>query len=246
VFGGTSRLVRLIGSQHANTGVATAALDYVYNPAGVDGVNRKVSDKTDALAIAPYFGYELGNNPQVTILTSIYDPTFPSTLGDAVDYAINFADADVDTQLTKVATNKSIADARGIRLVGYEGGQHMVGVSGWENYPELTKILTTANRDPRMEAIYQRYIEGWRTETGDDVFCAFTLLSKYNKYGSWGLLEWNDAPATPKYTGLLNGFGTSVVLKAAPAATTIGLAALVLLLAALGVLTLRRKRGRMS
>ena len=55
-----------------------------------------------------------------------------------------------------------VLEASGL-IFAYEGGQHLVT-------PDL-ELARAIQRDPRMEAIYTRYLTGWRDRFGDTVGC---------------------------------------------------------------------------
>ncbi|KPK59629.1 MAG: hypothetical protein AMK73_08485, partial [Planctomycetes bacterium SM23_32] len=95
---------------------------------------------------------------------------------------------------------KEVADRNGLLLVAYEGGQHMVGVQGGENNQALTRLLQAANAHPRMGRIYERYYDAW-TRAGGDLFCYFSSVGLWSKWGSWGILQHYDdeAAQSPKF-----------------------------------------------
>lgn len=244
VFGGTNRIVRVIGSQHANLGVSINTLDFAYNPSGTPGVDQLVSDKTDALATAPYFGFELGFSPEADAILALYNP---GNLQPAIDHVMARCEALVDKEITQMGRNQDIATDRGLTHIAYEGGQHLVGVGAFHTNGNLAEVFTAANRDPRMRPLYKRYIEGWRSQTGEELFCAFNLLSTYTRFGSWGLLEWGDVPPgnSPKYVGLLEGFlGDVDFIRSTPASNRYGVLALTIALGMGGAVLLRRQRRR--
>jgi hypothetical protein len=94
-----------------------------------------------------------------------------------------------------------VADELGLKLVAYEGGQHLVGVGGGENNEALTERLQAANRHPRMGEIYRKYYDAW-TAAGGDLFCYFSSVGRWSKWGSWGIVEHYDSDPgeSPKYT----------------------------------------------
>jgi hypothetical protein len=96
--------------------------------------------------------------------------------------------------------HEKIADRHGLRLIAEGAGQHFVGVMGAENNDAVTRLLITANRDPRMGEIYRRYYQAW-TEAGGDLICHFSSVAGSSKWGSWGLLEsWDSDPRrSPKF-----------------------------------------------
>ena len=103
--------------------------------------------------------------------------------------------------MDKVRQQREEAQKHNLRLISYEGGQHMVGVYEWANNPDLTRLLMGANRDQRMRDLYLAYLKAWQ-EAGGSLFVHFQDISAYNKHGSWGLREWQDE-LSPKAEGLL-------------------------------------------
>ena len=47
----------------------------------------------------------------------------------------------------------------GLALVGYEGGQHLVGIQGGDQNAAVNNIMFAANRSPRMRDLYAQYAE---------------------------------------------------------------------------------------
>ena len=189
-FGGTSRLVRVIGGWAANSWTSNFLLDALADPA----INPSLK-RADALAIAPYFGNEIaeeiGNANQIDSIT--------------VDEILDKADGDIATKMVDaIRSNKVIADTHGVRLVAYEGGQHLVAyTSAYQNNQTLTNKLNAANRSPRMTDMYLRMLNTWFAGS-TDLFSVFAYVSVYGKYGSWGVLEWQDQDpaAAPKFSAI--------------------------------------------
>ena len=85
-------------------------------------------------------------------------------------------------------------------LLAYEGGQHMVGVAGGENNEAMTELFQAANAHPRMGEIYEQYFAAW-TAAGGDLFCYFSSVGRWSKWGSWGIMQHydDDAAKSPKF-----------------------------------------------
>jgi hypothetical protein len=100
------------------------------------------------------------------------------------------------------------AKKRNLRLFAYEGGQHLAGHLGAENDERLTKLFHAANRHPGMRELYLRNLADWR-DAGGDLFCQFSSMGLYSKWGSWGLLEHtaHDAATAPKYRAVREYLG---------------------------------------
>ncbi|MBN2083562.1 hypothetical protein JW859_15310 [bacterium] len=184
VFGGTERLVRVLAAQHANPWTGEQVMSF-----------EDAWQHADALGTAPYFGYALGlpENAEATKAMSI------SQILAACDQASQ------DNALT-TAENYANAQAYGLGLVTYEGGQHLVGVGTAQNDEDLTALFIAVNRDPGMRQVYLDDCNRWRAASGGGLFTAFSHISSPSKYGSWGVLEWQqqDTATTPKLLGLMD------------------------------------------
>jgi|GEM_PF-163521 len=90
---------------------------------------------------------------------------------------------------TQFAYHKAIADERGLELIMYEGGTHVVGVGSWVNDTALTEFFTHLNYSPEMGVLYAELLQIWEQE-GGTLFNAFTAVGTPSKYGSWGHLRY--------------------------------------------------------
>lgn len=162
-----TKLVRVIGSQAVNFGVTQAVLTY--------------SDPNliDAVAVAPYFGYDLFDDPATRKA---------NTSKPMIALAIK-ADESIET----MKRLKAFIAPYHKRLITYEGGQHVV--------TNDLKMAQYIERNSKMYDIYKRYLERWHNEVGD-LMMLYASTSPISKYGSWGLREYNEQPfthaATPK------------------------------------------------
>ena len=107
--------------------------------------------------------------------------------------------------LREMQANIAVAAKYGMATVAYEGGQHLVGLNGAENHGALTAVFKSANRHPRMKALYDEYLQNWKA-AGGDLFVNYSDLSAYTKHGSWGALEsmTQDPTTAPKYQSLMS------------------------------------------
>jgi len=179
VFGGTNRLVRALAAHSANPNVGRMIVQW-----------RDAGRNADALAIAPYFGSNLGGNANVTSL--------------GVDEVLALCREDILNQESFRKENAATAKLFGLTLIAYEGGQHLVGTRGMENNSALNTLFASANDHPAMEELYALDQEQWR-QAGGELFVAYKLTGTHSKSGFWGLLRWQDQPpgTAPKYQGLL-------------------------------------------
>ena len=183
-FGDPKRLVRVMAAQAGNPWTAVQALSF-----------QDAALKTDALAIALYFGGNLGTPTEQTrvramnldaLFTELDTATLPQAIG-------------------MMKANSAVAGARGIALIGYEGGQHLAGNGGVENDAVVNALFDSANRDPRIGVLYRNYLNAWKA-TGAGIMHHFVNVGSYSKWGRWGALENLEQArsSAPKYDALLS------------------------------------------
>jgi hypothetical protein len=193
------RLVRVISSQAAFLDRVAFTLDYTFP----DG--SRAYQHADALAVAPYFA-GLWNEKEADLAENVW----------SVDEILDYADCWVSDPARPPAKcakipfeyiaktirgDWKIAKARGLRLLGYEGGQHMVA---WNGHPAFIDKLAIVNRSPRMKGIYTKYLDAWRDNGGELLFL-LGYVQTFGRHGYWGLLERQDQPLaeTPKFAAAL-------------------------------------------
>jgi hypothetical protein len=197
-----SRVVCVVASQAANSWTASEALAcplWNQRPCVTHGIS--------ALAIAPYFGDYLGQEDartEVRSWTSQSDGGL-SNLFTELRPGSRLSGGPSGGALSQsfgwIEENKGVADANGIALVTYEGGQHLVGIGSAADEESVTTLFTNANRDSRMGDLYNAYLSGWNSR-GGGLFMHFTDITDYSKYGSWGALEKIGQTSSPKYNAL--------------------------------------------
>jgi len=185
VFGDKERLVRILPSQAANPYVSERVVEF-----------QEAYKHADALAIAPYISFNVrpGGKPAA-------EDVAEWTVDKVLDHIENKA---LPNSIHWIRGGKAVADKYGLKLMTYEGGQHMVGVGGGENNQKLTALLHKANAHPRLVRIYEEYYKAWE-EAGGDLFCYFSSVGKWSKWGSWGMLQFYDDDPTqsPKFTATM-------------------------------------------
>lgn len=180
-YGLADRLVRVISSQAGNAWTAEQVLSF-----------EDAYLSCDALAIAPYFGPSI-NSGNVAQFISM-------TPNDLLDY-VEANSMSIAT--TRMVNNAAKANEYGVPMIAYEGGQHIVGFVSAANRDQITNLISEANRSPRMEGIYDGYLDSWR-QSGGQLFMHYTKCGRYSQYGCWGSIEWQGQPmsATPKARAL--------------------------------------------
>ena len=152
--GQEKRLVRVVATQNTNPHVAEIALESPDLPTHVD-----------ALATAPYFGWDIMKAGKTSDLDEIF-----RRLNDSADNA-----------LATALQNKAIAAKYGKAYITYEAGQHVV-------IPGDVPLEQSIQRDPRMHDAYRHYIGGWRKKIGN-LLTMFGTAGPIGPGGAWGMVE---------------------------------------------------------
>lgn len=183
VFGSTDRLVRVLAWQSGNT----HWMDKILLP--FEDAHRS----TDALAIAPYLSMNVPTEGKELRAEEVAG----WSLDQVFDYMRNQS---LPKSIRAIEATKGIADKYGLKMIAYEGGQHMVGIGAAVNNDRLTELLHRANADPRMADLYDKYYDAW-TRNGGDLFCYFASVGRWSKWGSWGIMQhYDDDPRqSPKF-----------------------------------------------
>jgi hypothetical protein len=150
---------------------------------------EKAYQHADAMAIAPYFGFEISE-----------DANIPRLHGRNAAQVVEAVYNGLDAQHKLLKELKKIADDRGLRMIGYEGGQHLATGGQFHEDTEVQHLLDEVNRSPRMGDAYRKYLDLWRDE-GGQIMVLYKLVDEYSKWGRWGLLEemWQPVGSAPKY-----------------------------------------------
>lgn len=186
-FGGTSRLIRVLGGQQSNEWSLQVMFEH-----------ENARNKVDAFAIAPYFGHEYACQQYGNVISWTLAQFFNNI-------------RTVSLPLAWSGVQRCINYARSVNkpMLAYEGGQHFTGgfcngVDTMDN-TELNRRFIDANLSPEMEQIYTLDLNRWR-DMGGDMYCAFASLSEYTKWGCWGILRYplQNLSAAPKYQAIIN------------------------------------------
>ena len=78
------------------------------------------------------------------------------------------------------------------------------------NDKALIKLFHDANRHPRMYDVTRKHLKNW-ADAGGDLYVLFAYVAAPSKWGSWGLLEYQDQPVAeaPKYRAFLDYAGAT-------------------------------------
>lgn len=182
VFGGRERLVRVLASQAVNPWITENILGF-----------EKAYAHADAIAIAPYFGYHLG------------DPEHAAANAKKTDGELiaELLESGLDAPASWVEKHAALAAKYKLKLIAYEGGQSLVGVGPVVENEALNARFDAINRDARMREVYAKYLGLWK-KNGGELFVHFVNCSTFGKFGRWGAMENLDQPRStaPKLDAL--------------------------------------------
>jgi hypothetical protein len=154
-----------------------------------------LSQQIDALATAPYFGWDLTD--------SLTEDQLMTALPGKVNETVNFG-----------VQEKAVAQKYGLRYITYEAGQSVV-------LPNNLTLEAQVQKDARMGTVYSQFLTAWQSQVGDTL-TLFALTGPISKYGSWGMSEYAGQPVaqTPKMQAVLNFLGLSTTTATSTTPTT--------------------------
>ncbi len=199
VFGSTERFVRVLSVQHLPWSGRTV-MDW-----------QQAYRHADALAFAPYFGAMLGVSLDVDDGGLLEQARTMS-----VEQILDYCQQDIARNRALSIEMHSDAAARGLRVIAYEGGQHLVGF-GWQTETGVAQKFEAANRHARMRGLYLDDLRGW-AELGGGLFVTYRHMGRYGEQGCFGVMEYldQDSASSPKYQGLLDYLALAIALPPQP------------------------------
>ncbi|TPE49744.1 hypothetical protein [Amaricoccus solimangrovi] len=206
VFGPRAdRLVRVIATQTDWPGLEKPLMDAPLYVAEDPRRNAPPAEAFDAYGVTGYFGAALGADKA---------PLARGWLGEGERAALAKALRELDDGRLSGDPSDSLARltgelwpyharaarARGLDLVMYEGGTHVVGQGAATGDQALTDFFTALNYSPGMGDLYAKLLAGWRA-AGGTLFTAFVDVAGPSRWGSWGALRHLDDD-TPRWQAL--------------------------------------------
>jgi hypothetical protein len=182
VFGGTQRLIRVMGGMTTNTRLTETLLGF-----------QNAYKHVDAVAIGPYFHFPQNKMGSIKSVDDVFKELYAPNNRYSIKNTLAF-----------VKKQAQITKGFGVDLVAYEGGQHLVHHKTHSMTQGATPFLYKANKDPRMAQAYYQLLAGWK-KIGGKLFIAFSAPRPSTWHGSWGIKEHIAEPRTqaPKYRALL-------------------------------------------
>ena len=149
----------------------------------------------EELAATSYFGGAFVGDPamrpELTARAEAMGDRAYSWMFEGISQAGAIEDS-IPGVLERLASQREQAASHGLRLVIYEGGQHVHHSFAVEGLSEAdaerqSDFLAGFVRSPEMGALYAQLWDGWR-EIGDGPFMQFVEMGAPSRWGSWGLL----------------------------------------------------------
>ncbi len=140
------------------------------------------------IAIAPYVNFDQEKLDKTGL-----------TLDQLFAAMNDYLDRDVTSW---IARHKQLADQYGVKLLAYEGGQHLIAFNPSTGHEDNERLKIEAQQDPRMGKIYEKLSAAWTSGAGD-VFVHYAFISAHSKFGCWGLLENMDQRGSPRWDTLM-------------------------------------------
>lgn len=210
-----NRVKCVLSAQAAVPWVGTETLDCpLWKEAG--GCGRHV----DAYAIGPYFGdyiARLEHRPEVKQWTRDPDGGMERLFREILQGgALKKGHPGGAINLTLglyIDSSKKLADKYGLELLAYEAGQHLIRYDPPHTVtdPAVLNMFMRAQKDPRMQEAYERYLSGW-AKHGGGLLMHFYGIGELSSKNFFSMLDHVGQESTPKYAALMNYLG-------APAAT---------------------------
>ncbi|PWQ99600.1 hypothetical protein [Leucothrix arctica] len=186
VYGSSRPFTRVLGGWSANPRLTPILLNYM-----------SAYKSVDAFAIAPYFFVHQRNLHEVHTVPDVFrllkDPKNPYSM---------------DNVYKMLERQKVQADKFKVKLIAYEGGQHLVAQGTRSTKDKPNPQLIGANRANPMEGLYVEFLNNWKRITGDQLFVVFSAPRPPQFFGSWGIKEYLNQPDSkaPKYRGIKRFF----------------------------------------
>ncbi len=207
------RVKCVLSAQAAVPWVGTETLDCpLWKEAG--GCGKYV----DAYAIGPYFGdyiARLEHRPEVKQWTQDPDGGMAHLFHEILQGGVlkkGHPTGAINLTLgLYVDSSKKLADKYGLELLAYEAGQHLIRYDPPHTVkdPAVLNMFMRAQKDPRMQEAYQRYLTGW-AEHGGGLLMHFYGIGELTNKNFFSMLDHVGQASTPKYAALMQYLGSPI------------------------------------
>ncbi|EPX82379.1 hypothetical protein ruthe_03308 [Rubellimicrobium thermophilum DSM 16684] len=151
----------------------------------------------DAYAVTGYFGLAaVGADRAAAAMAEAREGRLPAVIETMARADI----ADLRDRLWPY--HRAAAARRGLRLIAYEGGPHIVPEGpAAEDGPTLAALAEFAH-SPQMGALMTELLDAWAA-SGGTLFAAFVDTAPPSRWGAWGALRW-PGDWNPRWQALLD------------------------------------------
>ena len=189
------RLSNVIGTQSVNSWMTKRLLEAPGWKVNEPDAYVDPATVFEDIAVTTYFGgtdvsnserrealIEAIKDPDVDASAYLYERLLDPGLNDSIQGKGKVMEAQA-----------KVAEAFGMNLVAYEGGQHVhhsFAVRGMSetDLSLLTDFMTEFLRSPEMADLYRKSWESW-AEIGDGAYMQFGDMTLPSKWGAWGIYE---------------------------------------------------------
>ncbi len=147
----------------------------------------------EEIAIATYFGVPTMGNAEMRaeLIAKVNDPHVDAQAWLAERLLDPDYNGSVPQIAELIAQSSQIAADNGLRLVTYEGGQHVhhsfaVASMTEQDLAALNAFMKDFIRGPHMATLYQALWDTWKMH-GHGAFMQFTDIGGSSRWGTWGL-----------------------------------------------------------
>ena len=188
----SDRMVRVAAAQ--------AALSW-----GTGKLLERMNGQFDAISCSTYFGLRSHEENAMSSSTSVQE------IIDILEENIVTDNRQYYTEHGQLAREYSQSLGRPIRLIAYEGGQHLA--DGGRNKPHKAQLIA-AQDHPKMYDLYQQNMFEFE-RAGGSANVMFNYVGRRDQWGSWGHLQYQDEPVSsaPKFKAMLDYPGSQKRLE---------------------------------
>lgn len=164
---------------------------------------ERLAQLVDVFAVAPYFGGGIDEMPSAErFFERVSKETFGAPAGTFRILAESPDGKEAGTYFYMASDARRLReneDFRHLRLVAYEGGQHLFSFASGQG-PKIRAL----NSDPRMKELYLQYLNAFAELTGDSLFVHYSSPGAWWQHGAFGSKEWQGQPVSeaPKHAAL--------------------------------------------
>jgi hypothetical protein len=165
----------------------------------------------DAYAVAPYFGDYIARSENRALVkrwanqgNTGLNQLFREIMSGGLAKDKYAGGAIENTIEERVKKNVALARKYGVKLLAYEGGQHLLRVDRPHaiHDPKVFRLFANANRHPQMGAAYTKYLRAWN-RAGGGLLMHFNGIAAIDDRNYFPMLE-KSGTRTSKYNAMIN------------------------------------------